>query len=104
MFGLALNELTLLKVTAAVTGFAGQAAVVGFYSIIAQSFPSYLRATGAGLVLGLGRAGSALGPIIAGLLLADGLGLKWVISLMGLGSLLGAAALYSQRHNRREVH
>lgn len=104
LFGQAPNELPWLKAMAAVTGFAGQAAVVGSYAIIAQSFPSYLRATGAGLVLGLGRAGSALGPIIAGTLLADGWGLMWVVTLMSLGSLFGAAALFSQRHNRRETH
>lgn len=103
LFGQAPNDLVWLKVIAAATGFAGQAAVVGFYAIIAQSFPSYLRATGAGAVLGLGRAGAALGPIIAGALLADGLALMWVVALMSLGSLLAAVALYSQRHNRRET-
>lgn len=104
LFSQAPNELPWLKAAAAAAGFAGQAAVVGFYAIIAQSFPSYLRATGAGLVLGLGRAGSALGPIIAGMLLADGLDLMWVVALMSLGSLVGAAALYSQRHNQREAY
>ena len=104
LFGQAPNELPWLKTAAALTGFAGHAAVVGSYAIIAQSFPSYLRATGAGLVLGLGRAGSALGPIIAGALLADGWGLMWVVTLMSLGSFFGAAALFSQRHNRKEAH
>jgi MFS family permease len=104
LFGQTPNDLFWLKVMAAVTGFAGQAAVVGFYAIIAQSFPSYLRATGAGLVLGVGRAGSALGPMAAGALFAEGVGLVWVMSLMSLGSLLGATVLYSQRNNRRQAH
>ena len=43
------------------------AAIVGYYAAFARGFPAYARATGTGFVLGVGRAGAAGSPIIAGL-------------------------------------
>jgi len=65
------------------------AAIVGFYAAFARGFPAYARATGTGFVLGVGRAGAAGSPIVAGLLF-DTLGkgeLLTVSLLMSLGSV-----------------
>jgi len=48
--------------------FTTNAAIVGYYSAFALGFPAYARATGTGFVLGVGRAGAASSPIIAGYL------------------------------------
>ena len=38
------------------------------YAMFAQAFPTQLRASGTGLVIGFGRGGAALGPVCAGIL------------------------------------
>ena len=57
---------------AAVAGFFTNAGVVGPYALLAQSFPTDVRSTGTGFVIGVGRGGSALAPALAGFLFAAG--------------------------------
>jgi MFS family permease len=71
--------------------------VVGLYALIAQSFPTGVRATSTGFVIGVGRGGSALAPALAGFLFAAGHDLQTVAILMGLGSIVAAAALVALR-------
>ena len=52
-----------------------------------------MRGGGTGFVIGVGRGGAALSPIIVGLLFQSGLHLPVVAGIIALGSLLGAAAL-----------
>ena len=49
------------------------------------------------LFIGVGRGGSALAPALAGFLFAAGYGLQTVAILMGLGSIVGAIALFAMR-------
>ena len=86
------NALLLLTLLAFGVGFVTNAAIVGSYGLMALTFPTAVRASGTGLVIGIGRIGSVIGPILAGVLLQSGLGLPAVASLMALGSLIGAAA------------
>lgn len=97
VFGRAQTNLTSLSLVAAIAGFATNAGVVGLYALIAQSFPTGSRATATGFVIGVGRGGSALAPALAGFLFAAGYGLQTVAILMGLGSLIAAAALFAMR-------
>ena len=90
-FGQSPAELTSIAVVATIAGFFINAANSGFYSIVAQSFPSQLRAGGTGFVIGAGRAGSALGPIFAGLLFEAGWSLAAVSGAMACGCLVAAA-------------
>jgi predicted MFS family arabinose efflux permease len=92
-FGRAGGGLTNLSLLAAVAGLANAGATVGLYAVIAGAFPTRLRATATGFVVGLGRAGSALSPALTGILFAAGYGLSVVASLMALGSLVAAVAL-----------
>lgn len=86
-----------LSLIAAIVGFCTNAAVVGLYAIIAQSFPTTLRATGTGIVIGVGRGGAAIGPIIAGLLFSMNFGLQGVAIGMAAGSAIAALALFALR-------
>jgi benzoate transport len=94
------NQSTMLWLAMAV-GFFGNAAISGMYSIVAYAFPTHVRATGTGFVIGVGRGGAVLSPWIAGLLFdpsgvstALPIGrLSFVAVVMALGSLLAAAAL-----------
>lgn len=93
VFGRQQSDLAGLSLVAAWAGFATNAGVVGLYALIAQSFPTSVRATATGFVIGVGRGGSALAPALAGFLFAAGFGLETVALLMGLGSALAALVL-----------
>src|SRR5207245_2541405 len=69
VFGRAPADLDRLTMLAIVVGFFGNAAVSGMYSIVAYAFPTHVRATGTGFVIGVGRGGAVLSPWLAGYLL-----------------------------------
>jgi benzoate transport len=93
MFGRTPPDLQQLSLICAVAGFCTNAGIVGLYAIIAQAFPTHVRAFGTGFTIGVGRGGSVLAPIIAGFLFQAGYGLPWVAFTMALGSLLAAGVL-----------
>jgi MFS family permease len=95
VFGAGQANLTQLSAIAGIAGFFTNAAIVGLYALFAQSFPTEVRAGGTGFVIGLGRGGAALGPIIAGFLFEAGIGLQVVAILMAMGSIIGAIALFA---------
>ncbi|CAN5610695.1 MFS transporter [soil metagenome] len=96
-FGQGQSDLGSLSLIAAVAGFATNAGIVGLYALLAASFPTHLRATATGFVIGVGRGGSALAPALAGFLFAAGHGLATVAVLMAMGSLVAALALFAAR-------
>lgn len=93
LFGMSGADLTRLSVTVAVAAFFINAGVVGMYPLLAQAYPAALRASGTGFVIGIGRGGSALGPVVAGALFASGGSLLFVSLVMGTGGLLAAAMI-----------
>ena len=93
LFGQGHADLHGLSVAAAAGGFCTNAAVVGIYALVAASFPTAIRGGGTGFVIGIGRGGAAVGPIVGGLLFQAGLGLAPVAAIMACGSLLAAGAL-----------
>jgi predicted MFS family arabinose efflux permease len=93
IFGMGQADLAGLKAIVAVCGFFTNAGIVGLYTLLALAYPTHLRATGTGVVIGAGRGGAALAPILAGYLFGHGFSLQAVSIVMGCGSLLGAAAL-----------
>lgn len=92
-FGTGQADLVQLSVICGLGGLFTNSAIVGLYSILARAFPTELRATGTGFAIGVGRGGSALAPILAGVLFAQGFGLQTVALLMASGSLIAFAAL-----------
>ncbi|MEJ2455644.1 MAG: MFS transporter [Candidatus Thiodiazotropha sp.] len=95
VFGTGQSTLTQLSLVAAVAGFFTNAAIVGMYALFAQAFPTEVRAGGTGFVIGAGRGGAVLGPVIAGFLFESGQGgLLMVSMLMAVGSLIAAVALF----------
>jgi len=97
LFGTARPDLGQLALYAFIAGMCTNAVIVGLYAIVAQSYPANVRAGGTGLVIGIGRGGAALGPIVAGLLFASGLSLFAVATLISLGSLFAAVAILALR-------
>ena len=93
VFGSGQSSLTELKFIVALCGVFTNAGIVGLYTLLALAYPTHLRATGTGVVIGAGRGGAALAPILAGYLFGQGYTLQTVSIIMGCGSLLGAVAL-----------
>ncbi|MFV0457250.1 MAG: MFS transporter [Actinomycetales bacterium] len=104
VFGQGQTSLSQLSVVAAAAGFFTNAAVVGIYAIIAMCYPSSVRAGGTGFVIGTGRGGAALGPIIAGVLFSANLGLQGVSIVMALGSLVAAFVLLQLKPSASQQH
>jgi benzoate transport len=110
LFGRTSADLDRLSFICAVAGFCTNAGIVGLYAIIAQAFPTHVRAFGTGFTVGVGRGGSVLAPIIAGFLFAAGYSLPSVALLLALGSLLAAGMLLMLKLERdqpqapREAH
>jgi MFS family permease len=92
-FGRTSADLASLTMFAMIVGFFGNAAISGMYSIVAYAFPTHVRATGTGFVIGIGRGGAVLSPWLAGYLFQEGLTLPTVAWIMGIGSLLSAGVL-----------
>src|SRR5690606_30986788 len=94
LFGIGGADLARLAISAAIAAFFINAGVVGMYPIFAQAYPAALRASGTGLVIGIGRGGSALGPVVAGALFSSGSSLLVVSLTMGLGGLVAATMIF----------
>ena len=93
LFGRSPADLDRLSLICAMAGFCTNAGIVGLYAIIAQVFPTQVRAFGTGFTVGVGRGGSVLAPIIAGFLFSAGYSLPFVALTMASGSLLAAGVL-----------
>ena len=102
LFGRTPADLQRLSLICAIAGFCTNAGIVGLYAIIAQVFPTHVRAFGTGFAIGVGRGGSVLAPIIAGFLFAAGFTLPVVAMTLAFGSLSGALVLIllKSRHAR----
>ena len=93
VFGRTPADLQRLSIICALAGFCINAGIVGLYAIIAQAFPTHVRASGTGFAIGVGRGGSVLAPIIAGFLFTAGFSLPSVSFAMAAGSTLAACTL-----------
>ena len=93
IFGRTPADIDRMALLAAFAGFFGNAGVSGLYSIVAYAFPTHVRATGTGFVIGVGRAGAVIAPILAGVLFDAGKGLPTVAFVLALGSLMAAIVL-----------
>lgn len=93
LFGYTPADLQRLSLICALSGFCINAGIVGLYAIIAQAFPTHVRASGTGFAIGVGRGGSVLAPIIAGFLFTAGFSLPSVSLAMAAGSTLAAITL-----------
>ncbi len=93
LFGLVPVNPSLMAGVACGAGVCTNGAVVAIYALIANCYPAELRAGGTGVVIGIGRGGAALGPVIAGFLFNAGAGLPIVSAVMAAGSLIAVGAL-----------
>ena len=80
-----------------VTFFAGAGIIggqTGANALAAAFYPTYIRSTGVGWALGVGRVGSIVGPIFGGIMLSMHLPLTTIFLAGALPSLIGSAAIF----------
>jgi MFS family permease len=95
-FGLGHDSLWGWRAATFMTMFFLNAGIVGYYAAFARGFPAYARASGTGFVLGVGRAGAAGSPVLAGFLFTT-LGnseLETVSLIMCFGSVVAVFLLW----------
>ncbi|HTU12103.1 MAG TPA: MFS transporter [Allosphingosinicella sp.] len=98
LFGFAAGRPALLVPVALGLGFMMYATMMGIYPLTTTSFPASVRVTAVGLISTAGRIGSVLGPLLTGLLLAQGLGIVTIGLLLALPALAAAAILLGLDH------
>jgi predicted MFS family arabinose efflux permease len=101
-FGHGAADLVSLTTRVAVAGLFTNATVVGLYSLFAKVFPTDVRASGTGFAVGVGRGGAVVAPVIAGYLFQAGYSLQTVATLMAMGSLAAAIALFAVKDRDAE--
>jgi benzoate transport len=92
-FGHSPADLQTLSIICAIAGFCTNAGIVGLYAIIAQVFPTHVRAFGSGFAIGVGRGGAVIAPMIAGFMFEYHYSLPVVAMTLAAGSLFGALVL-----------
>lgn len=97
VFGRGQPDLTGLATICAAVGFFTNSVIVGLYSMMAHYFPTHLRATGTGFVIGVGRGGAALAPVLAGFLFKSGMSLQNVSIIMACGTFSAILTLLALR-------
>ncbi len=94
VFGRGYSDLATLSLVCACAGFFTNGSINGLYATFAQVFPNHQRASGTGFSIGVGRGGSVLAPVLAGVLFQSGIGLFPVSILLGMGSVLALVCLW----------
>lgn len=97
LFSLLPPSFVLLALGSAAMGFFLQSAIMGLYAVVARTFPADMRASGTGFVIGVGRIGSAISPLLAGVLMTAGLSRSDVAFVMAAPALLAALLLFKFR-------
>ncbi len=91
LFGV-LPNLALMLVVGAVIGFGLIGTVSGLYATYPVIFPPTVRTTGAGIVIGVGRIGGIISPVVAGYMINAGVSPVVYCTLLAL-PLVGAIFL-----------
>jgi MFS transporter, AAHS family, 4-hydroxybenzoate transporter len=92
--GYAVASPALLPIVATIAGFCLIGGQTGANALASTFYPTFIRSTGVGWALGIGRIGSIAGPGVGGILIA----LKWpttaIFLIGGTAALCAAVALF----------
>ena len=93
----ALGDLEHLAIVAALAGMMTNAGLASISAAVARAYPNVMRATGAGLTIGVGRGLAAMAPFTAGAMFAAGMAVPIVMIIMSLGSIAGGLLIARTR-------
>ena len=84
------HSTALLYLSTFLAGFSSIAAQMCTVALCACFYDTFLRSTGIGWSMGVGRVGAIAGPVIGGVLLASGVAAQLLFMIAGLTSLAAA--------------
>jgi AAHS family 4-hydroxybenzoate transporter-like MFS transporter len=87
----AIGAIMLCTFAAGVGIIGGQ---TGANVVAALVYPTYIRSTGVGWALGIGRIGSIVGPVVGGIMLAERWPLPTIFLAAAIPAVCGAVAIY----------
>jgi MFS family permease len=102
VYGLCARSQTTLLILGPLVGFLGHGYFSVFGALLAELFPSAIRATAQGFCYNIGRAASAGSPLLIGAL-ADRFGIGSALAVTSLFYLLGAVCMLLLPETRGEV-
>jgi MFS transporter, AAHS family, 4-hydroxybenzoate transporter len=91
-----LQGATAIAIGLGVAGFM-QGGFIGLYAVGARIYPAAIRITGIGLAIGIARFGAVLGPYIAGVLVAGGMGMASSFLVFAIPLAIAALAVTAMR-------
>lgn len=95
-------QMPLSLLVAALVGLTVSGSQAIMYALCPGIYPTYVRGTGVGFALAVGRIGSATGPLLAGAILGAGLGATQVLEVMApLLAVAGLCAWWIGRTTRK---
>ena len=93
-------DLGIVLISTFLAGFFVFGAQIGMNALAASIYPTYVRSTGIGWALGIGRLGSILGPLVGGMLLGMSLGMPAYFFIFGavlIVAMIGVALIRRQQ-------
>ncbi|MCX2754231.1 MULTISPECIES: MFS transporter [unclassified Gordonia (in: high G+C Gram-positive bacteria)] len=100
LYALSVDALTTAYIAAALLGLLTSAVMAGMFTIGPMYYEPEVRATAVGLIIGIGRVGAIISPIVAGWLLDADWAPGTLYYLFALPLLAGAAAIFAMRSRR----
>lgn len=96
-------QMPLSLAVACLVGLTVSGSQAIMYALSPGIYPTYVRGTGVGFALAIGRIGSATGPLLAGAMLGSGLGPTQVLEVMApLMMVAGLCAWWIGRSTRQD--
>lgn len=95
------SGLTMTLVLSGAAGFFLLGANYALYGVAATYYPLAVRGTGSGASVAVGRIGSIIGPLLAGLLLGGGMSASGVVQYMVPVAAVAGAAVFGLSFCRR---
>jgi predicted MFS family arabinose efflux permease len=94
IFAMVPGQPAFLMVIIFLMGLFQQGGFTGLYAVAAKVYPTEVRSTGIGWAIGFGRSGAVVGPALAGVLIAAGLGMSGNYLLFAIPVAFGSLVAY----------
>jgi len=94
IFAMVPGQPAFLMIIIFLMGLFQQGGFTGLYAVAAKVYPTEVRSTGIGWAIGFGRSGAVVGPALAGILIAAGLGMSGNYLLFAVPVAFGGLVAY----------
>ena len=89
------SSIALIMALVFAVGFCVVGAQIGANALAALYYPTFIRSSGVGWALGIGRIGSIIGPVVGGILLAQHWSITAIFLVAAIPALIAAGAVFA---------